>query len=275
LQDMEIKASRLLVLNQQLMDRMAAKQSLATAKEIDTPSDHKNDIQLVSYDSRVATKKNHQSLETLESTTKSLPRESVSMFKRKIEPLLIHSCYTAKCHHSNSDEMPLLGKSAIGKLTRRISQRNLYSILKFADFDQPMDSRLLSAAALPHAGQENAILKIGSQEFQNLRVWLISVSSTPYRFHEIPAAFFSSDLTVDSTGTTPPQADQIPEAKALKDDHDIVSKATATSTKNSLTDSSPDSSTTHGPSDPFDPTLFNTKYRAQSRKQESSKNEKN
>ena len=91
-------------------------------------------IQQVGYEAPIEISDRLKLIERLERATDSIDGEAVVMFKRKIEPLLINSCYTAKCHSNDSMPLPLatLGKSK--RIPKRMSQRNLYNVLKFTKF---------------------------------------------------------------------------------------------------------------------------------------------
>lgn len=192
----------------------------------------------------------------LETTTKNLPDHSVVMFKRKIEPLLIHSCYTAKCHDGGNESLNFRTLSKNSPIPKRMSQENLLQILKMTNFDKPMDSKLLLASGLPHAGNDKPIMKLDSLQFQLLRTWLISISASPYHFHPLPSDFLESDSKV-----------------TIKSDKDLETAEISEPTKATETESFAPIPTTQTPpngphkqqrlnaKDPFDPEIFNKKYR--------------
>ncbi len=125
-------------------------------------------------------------IDELDALTKSLPKPAVAMFKRKIEPLIVRSCFASKCHQTEDELMPLMRVSSGQLIPRRMSQRNLHSILKHADPNLPLESRLLSAAMTSHGGLDDPIIKPGSVQFENLTKWLIMVSNKPYSVHQMP-----------------------------------------------------------------------------------------
>jgi len=125
-------------------------------------------------------------IDELDALTKSLPKPAVAMFKRKIEPLIVRSCFASKCHQTEDEIMPLMRVSRGQLIPRRMSQRNLHSILKHADPNLPLESRLLSAAMTSHGGLEEPIIKPASVQFDYLTQWLIMVSNKPYSVHQMP-----------------------------------------------------------------------------------------
>ena len=217
LQHLDIKPNQQLQLNQQLLALMETRiQELSaprttkqndktpqTIKAVDDRDDIDTMVRPVNYESfivereRIAIERaQHKKL--LQSTMKSLPERAVVTFKRKIEPLLIHSCYTAKCHDGNSSSFNFRTLSKNSPIPKQMSQENLFQVMKFADFNQPLQSKLLKAAGLPHAGQDEPILKVETQQFQLLGAWLIAVSSQPTHFHPVPNTFLESDLKVET-----------------------------------------------------------------------------
>lgn len=198
----------------------------------------------VGYEAPVEIADRLKLIERLEQATDSIHGEAVVMFKRKVEPMLINSCYTAKCHSNDSMPLPLATLSKSQRIPKRMSQRNLYNVLKFTDFDRPMESKLLAAAALPHAGNPEPIIKLNSPQFQTLRVWLIGISSKPFLYHSVPENFYASDLEVQVDGDTKQEASSPDVAPVLHSIKKIPSNS------NNKSESG----------DPFDPEVFNRLY---------------
>ena len=126
------------------------------------------------------------SVEELDRLTDSLPKPAVAMFKRKIEPLLTRSCFAGGCHQDNDLTMPLVRVGTGQLIPRRLSQRNLYSIIKFADPNEPLASPLLTAAMTSHGGLPDPIIEPSSKQFENLATWLIMISNKPNSIHQMP-----------------------------------------------------------------------------------------
>ena len=123
------------------------------------------------------------SIQELDDLTKSLPKPAVAMFKRRVEPLIARSCYAGGCHHTESDVMPLMRLARSQIIPRRMSQRNMYNMLLFADANRPLESKLLRAAMVAHGGQTEPTIEPGTVQFENLARWLIMVSNFPDRPH--------------------------------------------------------------------------------------------
>ena len=194
----------------------------------------------------------------LKTMTKNMPDRSVVMFKRKIEPILIRSCYTAKCHDTNANVLPLKIAGHGTAIPKRMSQENLFQVLKFTDINRPLESKVLAAAALPHAGAEKPILKIDSLQFHYLRAWLISISSQPYDWHDLPQTFLVSDLEVitasDESNATPElNTAKSPEKAPPAENFAPIPKQVGTKAKKTF-------EPTETTADPFDPKKFNQQY---------------
>lgn len=194
-----------------------------------------------------------QHLEKLNNVTRGLPGHSVVMFKRKIEPIVMRSCYTAKCHSNDIDSFRLQSAGNGISIPKRMSQANLYHVMKFTNSDRPLDSKLLAAAVQPHAGMEKPVVKIESEQFQLLRLWLISISNKPFQFHAIPQSFLTSDLVVETKDVSNPKSNS----------KEFVNEKTATSKiePSSQQPEKPiDQENSGKKEDPFDPEKFNRRY---------------
>jgi hypothetical protein len=126
------------------------------------------------------------SIEELDRLTDSLPKPAVAMFKHKIEPLLTRSCFAGGCHQDSDTVMPLVRVGSGQLIPRRLSQRNLYSIIKYADPNEPLASPLLTAAMTSHGGLTDPIIAPSSKQFENLATWLIMISNKPNSMHQMP-----------------------------------------------------------------------------------------
>ncbi len=132
--------------------------------------------------------------EEMEQLTRSLPQGTVGFYKRKIEPVLVRSCFTAGCHNQEAEHMPLQRMSRSGTIPRRLSQENLYSVIRYTDANEPLFSSLLSHAETPHGGvgendaktELDRFLDRDSVQFKNLATWLIAISNNPAGPHELP-----------------------------------------------------------------------------------------
>ncbi|HTQ37802.1 MAG TPA: hypothetical protein VMJ32_02170 [Pirellulales bacterium] len=118
------------------------------------------------------------SAEELERLVRSLPPSTVETFTATIQPMLLNYCATAGCHGpSSSSSFTLLRSSEERIATRRLTERNLYNTLEWIDHDNPIDSKLLSAAREPHGPhQASGATGVGTTKYQELMNWVLQAS---------------------------------------------------------------------------------------------------
>lgn len=159
--------------------------------------------------------------EELDRMVRNLPYKAVETFTQSIQPVLMNNCLGSGCHGPLSDvPMRLFRVSRDNSPSRRMTQRNLHSVLQFVDRENPMASRLIKACNGPHGTAQNSVFgERQVNQYRWLLIWTLLLA-------ERPAA--RSPATV----STPPQSPGTTAAQA-----------------------SP-----HQPADPFDPEVFNRRY---------------
>jgi hypothetical protein len=122
------------------------------------------------------------SADELERLVRSLPAGTVESFTATIQPMLLNYCATAGCHGPNSSSSYTLLRAPLERVAaRRLTERNLYNTLQWIDKENPLDSKLLSAAREPHGpNQASGITGVGTAKYQELASWV--VFSSPYSF---------------------------------------------------------------------------------------------
>jgi len=115
----------------------------------------------------------------LDRMTRSMPEGSLGPYRSKLERVLLNGCNASNCHDSNAQVMPLMKLRRSKPIPRRMSQRNLHQTLKYIDRTNPFASPLLRAASQPHAGIKLPILPVGSKHYEQLQLWLITLSDDP------------------------------------------------------------------------------------------------
>ena len=183
--------------------RLPTPNELSAVGPSDDPTAHDSEVRQVGFESPIKSPvlpdkmvEPQLSAKELDEFADSIPKSAVAHFKRKIQPLIIRGCMAAGCHSRNADVMPLFGSKLAQQIPRRQSQRNLHSIMKFADANEPMSSPLLKAATNPHGGLDKPVLRLESEQFYNLANWLVMVSNKPNSFHEIPKPDVATRPTV-------------------------------------------------------------------------------
>jgi hypothetical protein len=115
----------------------------------------------------------------LERQMRAMPLGTVEAFTTSIQPLLLRSCATAGCHGAGSSSIFTLMRPPMGSpMPRRMTQRNLSSTLALIDRQQPLDSKLLSAAKEPHGpNQMSGAVGLDAAKYQELVAWVWQTSN--------------------------------------------------------------------------------------------------
>lgn len=108
----------------------------------------------------------------LEMLLKRLPTEGVSLYKRRVEPLLFRNCSNAGCHDPEKTRLPLQRLARGEGIPKRMSQQNLIQVLRFTSSGVSGDSPLLTAATTAHGGAVKAPLKLDSEHYRLLAAWV-------------------------------------------------------------------------------------------------------
>lgn len=160
----------------------------------------------------------------------------VREFTAHIQPLLTNRCNGAACHGSGSSTAFRLADDTTGssRPSASITRRNLQAALSWVDLEHPLASPLLVRALEPHGGSRAAPLGVREQAaVDNLRQW---VSSLPSRSGE-----FATREVQDPQLAAQNQV-QSPASPASADDAGLPVRLP-------------------GVEDPFDPELFNRRFR--------------
>jgi hypothetical protein len=168
------------------------------------------------------TSKSFVSAAELERQMRAMPLGTVEAFTTSIQPLLLRSCATAGCHGAGSTSTFTLMRPPMGSpMPRRMTQRNLSSALTLIDRQQPLDSKLLSAAKDPHGpNQASGAVGLDAAKYQELVAWvwqacngrtkaplpLAPTEKAPQPTEQSPvlAAQISREASVSSIPTTKP-----------------------------------------------------------------------
>lgn len=190
-----------------------------------------------------------------------LPDGAVEQFATKIQPLLMNSCGASTCHgaHAKSD-FKLVRPLSRRPMTRRLTERNLESVLELVDHQSPGESRLLTTPQGPHADLSKGIFdSLESRQYQQLAAWVQRVAQpVPVLKPETEvqqAAFVASG---ENTETAPDG--QPPAANEVVGPHSATTLAAKREPQ--LLDQDPKRSRAApgGPRDPFDPEIFNRRF---------------
>lgn len=127
--------------------------------------------------------------EELDRMVRGLPRGSVEMFTQSVQPLLMNHCATSGCHGPQSDGGLQFIRVPMGKpASRRITQRNLNSVLAFIDHENVAASPLLTAPNGPHGTVKHAVFsEHEAAQYNRLVEWVCQLGQQPM-LEDFPAA---------------------------------------------------------------------------------------
>jgi len=196
----------------------------------------------------------------LEQLLKQLPTEGVSLYKRRVEPLLFRNCSNAGCHDPEKTRLPLQRLARGEGIPKRMSQQNLIQVLRFTGAGVEGDSPLLTAAATAHGGAVKAPLKLDSDHYRLLAAWVerMAAPSLAAGIEQVHSPLFSAaslpaedrppaDARPLAGGPTSKQPGPLPAARERTLPQQTAPEIPQLETQ-------PDAFV---PADPFDPALFN------------------
>jgi hypothetical protein len=250
------------------------------------PNDHSSHHSTPQSNSATRRARTHPpTTEELEAAVRSIPREGVELFGNTIQPMMWNKCGTNRCHDVGGPSDFIVLRPANGKqVWRRLSLRNLHSLLGYVDREDPRSSPLLVKSRTPHGG--DSVPPLGGEEslyYQQLRIWVEGVAgrrgdlagnSRPGQEHsarslpQIPAvsrASFESPIATDATTESMERIenfdaeDLLPPRKSTSANQDFDGEEEP-GTKNTGETTGENDNAPYRPRDPFDPEVFNRKY---------------
>ncbi len=198
------------------------------------------------------------SLDELERTMRELPEGAVESFTAHVQPLLVNHCGASTCHGTRSESVFRLVRPSLGRsLTRRFTQRNLYSALQQVDRQCPENSPLLAAISSPHGNAENAIFGERDQlQYELLAGWVKRVARG--QEDRAPDTITPGSLNLLQTSYLQP----VGPPKPTDGDGKTAPAATPACghSLNRREKPASDPGTEYLPRDPFDPEIFNRRF---------------
>jgi hypothetical protein len=115
--------------------------------------------------------------EDLDRLVRGMPPGTVESFTSTIQPLLMNSCATSSCHGPGSKSNYVLLRIPSDRTgSRRLTQRNLQSTVTMLDYQNPQQSRLLTAASRAHGTAVSAIFDPQTVKYRQLYLWIAAVT---------------------------------------------------------------------------------------------------
>ena len=119
--------------------------------------------------------------EELDRMIRGLPYKTVEYYTQSVQPVLMNSCMGSGCHGPFGETpMRLFRVSQNKSPSRRMTQRNLHSLLQFIDRENPGESPLIKACIGPHGGKQQPVFGQGENE-QRRRIvlWALLLAQRP------------------------------------------------------------------------------------------------
>ncbi|MBI2481406.1 MAG: hypothetical protein HYV60_23040 [Planctomycetia bacterium] len=109
----------------------------------------------------------------------SFPSKAIDSFTSTVQPLLLNRCAAGGCHNTRGTSEYVLFRPFLGQATtQRLTEQNLKATLAYIDRAAPLESILLSKAALAHGGAASAAIHEREQkQFDTLAAWVRSLGA--------------------------------------------------------------------------------------------------
>jgi hypothetical protein len=198
----------------------------------------------------------------LEKAIRALPKASVERFAAVVQPLLLNRCGANQCHGANSKtEFHVLRPPGGQAATQRFTQRNLYAALEYIDRASPDDSPLVVMPAKQHGSSLVPVFdKQTQKQLDELKAWvkLTVGAAEPARPSVIPSTIPGEVSPLSQSGAAPglgsPSTDPAGNTAA-------ATPAGPPATDSQGTAAAGRNKESFVPRDPFDPEIFNRRYK--------------
>ncbi len=110
----------------------------------------------------------------LDRLSRAMPPGGMETFTATIQPLLLNSCSTHACHGPRAASRFRLLRAHPGRApSRRLTQRNLHSVMQWIDHENPTASPLLTQAIEPHGPKRTVIFDAANvKQYRELVNWV-------------------------------------------------------------------------------------------------------
>jgi hypothetical protein len=216
--------------------------------------------------------------EELDRMARNLPRGTVETFTQLVQPVLLNHCATSGCHGpQSSSELRLFRVPASQLASRRITQRNLYSVLTFVDHENPNASRLLTAATEPHGSLKLPIFnEHQATQYKRIESWVHQLAGQSGSESETPLTvnpLLSPRSTSTSAQPTPPKtlSPEVSKAQPLSASEknlSVSARHNVSRTHPAANDKAAQSAPLSESADPQDPEAFNRHFATSQKKSE-------
>ncbi len=202
------------------------------------------------------------SAEQLDKTIRALPPGSLERFSAIVQPILLNRCAAGGCHGptARSDFRLLRPAAGVGP-SKRFTQQNLYAVLQYLDKENPDASPLLTLPQKRHGAALAAVFdKRTKHQLDDLIAWTQLVLAVPAPAQPATIGKAQSLLSQQQDPHVKPASAEMP----IEPEADDVAKASdgAPMPFSPAKNAAPlPREEALKPRDPFDPEIFNRKFR--------------
>ncbi|MGI8980713.1 MAG: hypothetical protein ACR2FY_15915 [Pirellulaceae bacterium] len=200
----------------------------------------------------------------LDETLAELPKGSMERFSVVIQPMLINRCGANGCHGpAAKSNFHLLRPSAGQMMSKRFSQRNLFTVLQYLDKDNPEESRLVTMPQEKHGSTLSPVFDKRSQhQLDDLIAWAKLLANEPPHA-ALPNSIRPAQTLLTQSGSAAKTGGKVPPNIAPmnageKPDSGKPRAPRPPSIKDIKSEGSGQEPA--APRDPFDPEIFNRKH---------------
>jgi hypothetical protein len=135
----------------------------------------------------------------LDRMIRGLPQKAVENFTQSVQPLLMNNCTASGCHGPQSQSGLRLQRTALDQPAgRRMTQRNIYTVLRYVDRENPLASRILTVPIAPHGTVKTAVFTEHQvMQYKRLVEWVLELG--PADMPESPATIPNSQPIMAET----------------------------------------------------------------------------
>jgi hypothetical protein len=135
----------------------------------------------------------------LDRMIRGLPQKAIENFTQSVQPMLLNNCTASGCHGPQSDSGLRLQRTALDEPAgRRMTQRNIYAVLRYVDRDNPLASRILTVPIAPHGTAKTAVFtEHQAMQYKRLVEWVLQLG--PADMPESPATIPNSQPIMAET----------------------------------------------------------------------------
>lgn len=191
----------------------------------------------------------------LDEMMRNIPKDVLDSYSSYIQFPLISSCTVSGCHLSNDSKFRLHRRSLHSPVPRRLTQRNLVTMIQWVNRDHLDQSVLLEKASGAHGNLKQPVWPQDSQPYLLLRQWIAGVQ----------------ELQIDLTGSEPdkPGSTFSPTTTNQQTQHSNSNENSLTTDKEFIPSIPTNQNRTviTETVDPFDPSEFNRRFFGQQQEQ--------